>query len=284
VLLTRISRADKAGAQTWTYNMREMEIPPFPRKFDNPDLANFLRQRLSQTTVLWSGQAIPLVGYMAWPNEPAARDAALRMLRSWGHGSTAVPPRLPRIQHEWLRVADVFHSYCDLMDGRHQARRGGPSIGKAITLVAAKAQSWGTSEPSLWRYWEKYKDVAHLVAAAALICREARIQSRKSPFGPLGLSVNQLVPFQMGMLMPDLVLAVALEFEARGLREPSIARTEPAFDQRTLWRIPPDINVEAFPHLIRELGPDDLATLNARRAGNRGKANKRQGGKSISPL
>jgi hypothetical protein len=259
--------------------MREMEMPRFPRKFTKPDLSNFLRQRLSQTIVLWPEQAFPLVGYMASPNEPAARDDGLHMLRSWGHGSTAVPPRLYRIQHEWLRVADVFHTYCDLMDGRHQARRGGPSIGKAITLVAAKAQSWGTSEASLWRYWEKYK----VVAAAALICREARIQSRKSPFGPLGLSVNQFGPFQMGILMPDLVLAVALEFEARGLREPSVARTKPAFDPQTLWRTP-DINVEAFPHLIRELGPVDLSILNARRAGNRGKANKRQGGNSISPL
>jgi hypothetical protein len=87
----------------------------------------------------------------------------------------------------------------------------------------------------------------------------------------------------MGILMPDLVLAVALEFEARGLREPSVARTKPAFDPQTLWRTP-DINVEAFPHLIRELGPVDLSILNARRAGNRGKANKRQGGNSISPL
>ena len=276
--------AHRLTPQTWTYNMRGMEIPRFPRKFTKPDLSNFLRQRLSQTIVLWPEQAIPLVGYMAWPNEPAARDDGLHMLRSWGHGSTAVPPRLRRIQHEWLRVADVFHWYCDLMDGRHQARRGGPSIGKAITLVAAKAQSCGTSEASLWLYWEKYKDVAHLVTAAALIRREARIQSRDSPFGPLGLSVNQFVPFQMGMLMPDLVLAVALEFEARGLREPSVAWAEPAFDPQTLWRIPPDINVEAFPHLIREPGPDDLAILNARRAGNRGKANKRQGGKSISPL
>ena len=45
--------------------MREMEIPPFPRKFDNPDLGDFLRQRLSQTSVLWPEQAIPLVGRSA---------------------------------------------------------------------------------------------------------------------------------------------------------------------------------------------------------------------------
>ena len=29
--------------------------------------------------------------------------------------------------------------------------------------------------------------------------------------------MNQIIPFQMAMLMPDLVLAVALEFERLGL-------------------------------------------------------------------
>src|SRR5260370_11891711 len=130
--------------------MRMMEIPRFPRKFEKPDLENLVRRRLSQTIVLWPEQAIPLVGYMGWPNDPAARGEALRILRSWRDGSKTVPPRLRRIQHEWLRVADVFHTYCDLMDGQHQARRGGPGIGKAITLSAANAASRRTAAASLW--------------------------------------------------------------------------------------------------------------------------------------
>jgi hypothetical protein len=271
------SESEAEGLENWSsLDMRVMEIPRFPRKFENPDLENLLRSRLSQVVVLWPDQAIPLVGYMGWPNEPAARDEALRILRSWPEGSESVPPRLGRIQHEWLRVADVFHCYCDLIDGQHQQRRGGPSIGKATTLVAARAQSRGTSATTLWHYWQKYKDVAHLITAATLICREVRTRSRNESFGPFGLSRDQFVPFQMVMMMPDLVLAVALDIEQRGLSHVPHARTEPAFDPKTVWRTPPDINVAPFPSLIRKIRPQDLAILNERRAGNRGRANQHE--------
>jgi len=66
--------------------------------------------RVSQTVVLWPEQAIPLV----------------RILSGWPEGSETVPPRLGRIRHEWLPVADVFHGYCNLIDGQHQEWRGGP--------------------------------------------------------------------------------------------------------------------------------------------------------------
>jgi hypothetical protein len=94
--------------------------------------------------------------------------------------------------------------------------------------------------------------------------------------GPLGLSVNQIIPFQMGMLMPDLVLAVALEFERHGLSVVPHARTKPALDPETLWRIPPDINVVPFPVPIRKMRAQDLKVLDNRRAGNRGKAKVRK--------
>jgi hypothetical protein len=47
--------------------MRVMEIPPFSRKIEIPDINHSLRSRLSQTTVLWPNQAIPLLGYMCCP-------------------------------------------------------------------------------------------------------------------------------------------------------------------------------------------------------------------------
>ena len=256
--------------------MRVMQIPAFPRKFENPDLEDLLRRRLSQTVVLWPDQAIPLLGYMGWPNDPADRDESLRMVRSWSEGSESVPPRLGRIQHEWLRVADAFHCYCDLIDGQHQERRGGPSIGKAITLVEAKAKSRGTGAATLWEYWKTYKDVAHLVTAAVLICVNARRGALNHPFGPSGLSLDQFGPLQMVMLMPDLVLAAALEFEPYGLMQSQHARTEPALDPETLWCIPPDMNVAPIPPPMRKLSGEDLAILNARRAGNRGRANRRE--------
>src|SRR6266404_7599179 len=125
--------------------MRTMEIPPFPRKIEIRDFNNLFRTRLSQKVVMWPEQAIPLLGYMCCPNDPAGREALLHTLRSWPRPSEAMPPTvskgLRRIQHDWLRVADILHIHYDLVEGHHQARRGGPSIGKSITLAATQASS-----------------------------------------------------------------------------------------------------------------------------------------------
>jgi len=257
--------------------MRVTEISPFPRTIEIGNLENFIRTRLSQTVVVWPVQAIALVGYMCWPNDPAARGEAITMLKNWPDevDRASVPRRLHRIQHEWLRVADIFNVYWDLVAGQHQARRGGASIGKAITLVAANTKSKGTSEASLWHFWETYKDVAHFVTAATVICAHARNTRRDEPFG---LSENQFSPFQMTMLMPDFVLCVALEFQRLGLSSASDASTEPMsdaeakLDPETLWRIPLDINVVPFAPPTRKIRAEDIAVLNARRAGNRGRA------------
>jgi hypothetical protein len=260
--------------------VRVMEIPAFPRKIEIPDLNNLFRTRLSQTVVMWPEQAIPLLGYMCYPNDPAARDDLLRTLRSWSQASEALPPAVPaklgRIQNDWLRVADVLHTYYDLVKGQHQARRGGPSIGKAITLVDANAKSWGTRASRLWKFWSTYKDVAHLVSATTLIAAEVRTRSRTKPFGPLGLRSDQFIPFQMGMLMPDLVLAVALEFQRVGLSGTGHARNPPMLDPETLWRIPLDINVAPLSPPTRKIRRQDHVVLKNRRAGNRGRANKRK--------
>jgi hypothetical protein len=158
--------------------MRTMEIPPFPRHVEILDVGELLRSRLSQRVVMWPGQAIPLLGYMCWPNDQAARAALMLALRTWGEESedfgSAIPPRLPRIQHQWLRVADVFHLCFDLIEGQHQARRGGPSIGKSVALAQANLESAGTKKSTLWKNWTLYKDVAPLVTAATLVCAEAR--------------------------------------------------------------------------------------------------------------
>jgi hypothetical protein len=255
--------------------MRVMKIPPFRRQIKIPDLHHFIASRLSTTVVMWPEQSISLLGYMCYPNDRKDRDALVAELRNWDEKSDADPPPSPdelrRIQHNWLRVADVFHVYCDLVAGQHQARRGGPSIGKAITLVEAKTKSRGTQASTLWENWSTYKDVAHLVTAAALITVEARQMRRQQSFGPGGLRVNQFVPFQMTMLMPDLVLAVGVEFERVGLGAAPYARTQPALDAEGLWRIPPAINVVPLPAPVRQISRHDLGVLNKRRAGNRGK-------------
>jgi hypothetical protein len=255
--------------------MRVMQIPGFPQKIEIRDLDRLFAARLGSPVVMWPEQTIPLLGYMCYPNNPEARDGLQRTIRSWAKESEATQPkRLGRIQNDWQHVADIFHLHCDLIEGQHQARRGGPSIGKAITLAEANTKSRGTGAATLWKNWSTYKDVAHLVTAATLICAEARARFRDKPPGPGGLKLNQFIPFQMAMIMPDLVLAVGLWFERLGLSVVPHARSEPTLDPETLWRIPPDINVAPLPPPIRKIRSQDLVVLSSRRAGNRGKAKK----------
>ena len=46
------------------------------------------------------------------------------------------------------------------------------------------------------------------------------------------------------------------------------------FDPETLWRIPADINVAPLKPPVRTVPRKTIAILNARRAGNRGRANR----------
>ena len=257
--------------------MRVMDVPPFPGEIKIANLENLIKTRLSRTVVMWPKQAIPLLGYMCHPADGAARKTLTGILRGWndhsGPGHPPVPDKLSRIQADWLKVADIFHLYCDLIEGKHQERRGGPSIGKAVTLVSANAKNRGTGDANLWKVWRNYKDVAHLVTSAAVICAEVSTRFRNLPPGPARLSPTQHMPFQLTLLMPDLILAVAKEFETYGLGV-SEARPQPAFDPDTVWRIRADINVVPLPPPMRKLRPQDVVVLNERRAGNRGRANK----------
>src|SRR5258708_39275937 len=116
--------------------MRFMSIPPFARKIEIPVFDFFVRSRLNQETVIWPEQAIPLVGYMGWPNDPEGRAASLAIMRGWLEGSRAVPPRLRQIQTDWARVSDIFHIQLDLTAGGHQRLHVGHIIYMVIDVAA----------------------------------------------------------------------------------------------------------------------------------------------------
>ena len=71
--------------------MRLMSIPRFKRQIEILDFDFLVRTRLNQAIVIWPEQAIPLAGYMAWPNDPKARGALTSSLRAWPEGSEVVP-------------------------------------------------------------------------------------------------------------------------------------------------------------------------------------------------
>jgi hypothetical protein len=253
---------------------------PLAAPFAMADLGKLLIDRLRDEEVLFPEISARLVGYMAWPNDVGARTAWLKV-----HGKSASETslsvksdqphrivetealkefykRMVPIQRRWGRVADILHHHFDLSQGRHQMRRGGASLGKAIHVVASNATSVGTGTAKLWEAWKAYKDVAHLVTAAILITAEAKER---------GLSDLQIQPVRIVMLVSELVLGVAMSFERYGLEADVHGREEPLFDPNALWRIPENIGIAPIDPPTRRIRASDVKLLNARRAGHRGK-------------
>jgi hypothetical protein len=62
--------------------MRIMEIRGFPgSKIQLTDLGWLIKIRLTKDLILWPDQAVPLVGYMAWPNAAEVRERWLNAHR-----------------------------------------------------------------------------------------------------------------------------------------------------------------------------------------------------------
>jgi hypothetical protein len=107
-----------------------------------------------------------------------------------------------------------------------------------------------------------------LVTAAVAVSAEAQTRHRKAPYG---LTLHELQPYRMAMLLPELVISIAMTVEVYGLQFVAAGRKEPQFDPEMLWRIPTDINLTPLDLPPRKITKKDQAVLNARRAGNRGR-------------
>lgn len=266
--------------------MRTMSIPPFPNRVEIADIAAFTNARLVEDFKL-SQQGSVLAGYMLYPASEEARA-------SFGSALDSVPDPLRlnlegmrRIQHRWLRVADVFHLYYDMAIGGHQVRRGGATISKAVHLAAQNTKALSTSEPTFWSAWKAFRDVAPLITATIIIWDNTRrvfkneyLDAFRTNDDAEPIMLKQLLPFHISLLMPDLVLAVGCSFEEFALTIGG--RSDAGLDSRSLWRIPEDINVAPFPPPSRNIRPEDKLILNARRAGNRGRRNRPQSDRSRS--
>lgn len=252
--------------------MRTMEIPCFAQKIEITDLENLYKTRLQQKLELHAAIATPLLGYMGWPNDSTARENAMQMLRAWlgGEQPREFLRRIPLMHQQWGRVADTLLLHHGLSEGGHQQRRGGASVGKAIFLGAKRIKARGASQANMWEGWSTYKDAVHLIAAAIAVCADIQRRNRTQP---LGIGLQDMLPIRVVCLVPELVTGVGLHYQQYGLNCLAKGGTEPMFDPETLWRIPENIGIEPMLPLVREILPDEIVTLNARRAGNRGRAN-----------
>jgi hypothetical protein len=261
--------------------MRTMSIPPFPDRVEIADFESFMNARLAGEFKL-SQQGSALAGYMFYPASEGVRVSFGFALRSVPEPLRLNLKGMRRIQYRWLRVADVFHLYYDMAIGGHQSRRGGVTISKAAHLAAKNTKSLGTSEPTFWSAWKAFQDVAPLVTATVLIWDNARRVFRNEYCAAFRthddaepITLDQLSPFHITLLMPDFVLAVARSFEDFALTKVT-SRVDAGLNPETLWRIPEDIKVVPVPLPPRTIRAEDTRILNARRAGNRGRRNKPQ--------
>ena len=254
--------------------MRMMNIRTFESVPAYDDLGEFIRGRMLADYVVSSHQAVPLVAYMAWPNDTEARDAwyEAHICSDW-EGVEALSKQLMIIQRNWGKVGDIFHQCFDLSRGKHQLKRGGASVGKAIALTEANVREKGSAHAQLWKIWAKQKDVAHLITAAVVVASEAQYRHRLAPYGA---KLHQLQPFRIAMLLPELVLSLGMSFQEFGLSEIPHGRTEPLLNPETLWRIPADIGLQPIEPAIRGITDSNKQMLKARRAGNRGVRNLRK--------
>jgi hypothetical protein len=277
VLNESISRCKRSSPiLSRVLTMRTMSIPPFPDRVEIADIAAFTNARLAGEFKL-SQQGSALAGYMFYPATEGCRASFGSALHSVTEPLRLNLKGMRRIQYRWLRVADVFYLYYDMAVGGHQARRGGATISKAVHLAAKNTKSLGTSEPTFWSAWMAFKDVAPLVTATVLIWDNARRVFGNEYLGAFRthddaepITLDQLSPFHITLLMPDFVLAVARSFEDFALTKIT-SRADVGLDPETLWRIPVDINVVPVPPPPRTIRVEDTRILNARRAGNRGR-------------
>jgi hypothetical protein len=223
--------------------MRTMEIPCFAQKIEITDLEQLYKTRLQQKLALRAAIAIPLLGYMGWPNDFAAREDALHMLRAWIDGEEAREflQRIPRMHQQWGRVADTVLLHHGVTEGGHQKRRSGPSVGKAIFLGAKRIKARGASQAKMWEGWSTYKDAAHLIAAVIAVCADIQRRNRNQP---LGIGLQDMLPIRVVCLVPELVIGVGLHYQRYGLNCIAKGGTEPMLDPETLWRIPENIGIE----------------------------------------
>jgi hypothetical protein len=160
-----------------------------------------------------------------------------------------------QLDRKWLEVAEIFQLIIDMAYDDRAILRRGPSISKAIDLCELESGLRGHSQ--LRQSWSEYRDVAHLLAAAAVLDPYSLVPAKKAG------DASILAPI---LLAPDVVLAVAYGLQEFGLNPKPIHKEPPILRPDNVWRIPPSHARENLFVIFRDLTDDQLASLSSRRA------------------
>jgi hypothetical protein len=155
----------------------------------------------------------------------------------------------------WLWVADIFQLIVDTTyDERVNSRRG-PSISKAIDLCELEKGVPGHSQ--LRGAWSEFRDVAHLLTAAANLAHESTLRADKAVNASILNSI---------WLAPDVVLTMAYGLQVFGLQPKPIEKEQPFLRPDKVWQIPASHGPEKPFVVFRRLTDVQLDFLHSRRA------------------
>jgi hypothetical protein len=246
--------------------MREMNLPLVRIPSDCEEAFGTYKVRLSSGLRVPSVLSQLLLAYMAWPNDEDSRNRWMasgmaQRLANRGKLSTphpislfggleavswealgAIGEGLASEMKNWEPVADVMQMLVDLSSPSLHLP-GGPSISKAIEVCAD--DSAGLSQSQIRRKWSRFRDVAHLLAAGALLAREV-------PEG--GGSI-----FSAAWCAPDSLLAISAGFQIFGLDFKPHGQRQ-AVLSRNLWRLPEHC-IPPDPWLLRRTLSDRQKTV-----------------------
>lgn len=216
-----------------------------------------------------------LTAYVAWPNNESKRNswvAALSeqaaiahqnkttssssVLELFGGTAALMKPAVAALNADYIareqKMAPVADIFLRLVDMHYEPRiklRGGTSVSKAIELC--ELDSDGKSHAISYRCWRDFKDVAHLIAAAAVIAveKDARI-------------------FSALWFAPDAVCAVATGYQQFALSVTTHGQRAHVLPEET-WRVPANCQ-PTKPFLgYRRLSENQIDFLNGRRVKKR---------------
>jgi hypothetical protein len=123
---------------------------------------------------------------------------------------------------KWGPAADVMQILVDLhFSGL--SLQGGASVSKAIEVCADEKSA--VSVGHMRRQWGLFRDVAHLLAAGALMASE--------------VSEGDGSIFSAAWYAPDSLLAIAAGYERFGLAFEPHGQTESVLPPDATWRLPP---------------------------------------------
>jgi hypothetical protein len=161
----------------------------------------------------------------------------------------------PQLERKWLAVAEIFQLIIDMTFDRRASLRRGPSISKAVDLCELQKEVRGHSQ--VRRSWSEFRDVAHLLAAAAVLDPDSLVPAKK---------VGELAILTPIMTAPDIVLALAYGLQDFGLSAKSIHKEPPILRADTVWQVSPSHRPENPFVIFRDLTDYQLAFLSSRRA------------------